>query len=415
MKVTESIDKVLKIAWICHFTTAEIQDIIKPSKKTAQFAPWISNTIKVFEDNPNIELHVIAPHRYIANTKHVLLRGVHYHFFNAGIPFWGRHWPSFFEWDVISNYRHNKRTMKVIVDTIKPDVIHLQGAENAYYSSSILQFLGKYPVVVNIQMINPNFSFGNSRKALLRKKIADTILTRCKHFSIRTETMKNELLSINPSATIHWVRYQVPILQPCDCAKEYDVVFFGRVSKSKGVEDMLKAVSVFAQGRKHVKVCIIGSVSEHYRQSLEKLVDSDKIGISWKGQLFSLDEVYREVCKAKIAVLPTHYDIIPGTIIESMMLGIPVISYKVGSIPELNSDEEAVLLVEKGDILSLANGIGKLLNDNDCLLKQADIGRKAVLKRVNVSNVFNQHLECYVASIEDFQRSKVNNLEKSLS
>jgi glycosyltransferase involved in cell wall biosynthesis len=404
MKVTESIDKVLKIAWICHFTTAEIQDIIKPSKKTAQFAPWISNTIKVFEDNPNIELHVIAPHRYIANTKHVLLRGVHYHFFNAGIPFWGRHWPSFFEWDVISNYRHNKRTMKVIVDTIKPDVIHLQGAENAYYSSSILQFLGKYPVVVNIQMINPNFSFGNSRKALLRKKIADTILTRFKHFSIRTETMKNELLSINPSATIHWVRYQVPILQPCDCAKEYDVVFFGRIGPTKGIEDMLKAVSLYAKQYPGVSLCIIGSVNDDYRRTLEDIVAGSNVKIDWKGQLFSLDEVHREVCKAKIAVLPSHYDIIPGTIIESMMLGIPVVSYKTGSIPELNTEKESVLLVERGDIQGLAINIERLLCNEEFATELANTGRRIVLKRVSSSNILGQHMQCYHEAIEEFNK-----------
>ena len=65
-------------------------------------------------------------------------------------------------------------------------------------------------------------------------------------------------------------------------------------------------------------------------------------------------DVFKEAIKAKICVLPTYYDVIPGTIIESMFMKIPVVAYAVGGIPTLNDNVETVRLVDKYDINGLA-------------------------------------------------------------
>ena len=53
----------------------------------------------------------------------------------------------------------------------------------------------------------------------------------------------------------------------------------------------------------------------------------------------------------------------PGTIIESMLLGLPVISYNTGGIPDLNRNGENVILVEQGDKDKLSAEIIKLLKN----------------------------------------------------
>ena len=140
-----------KIVLLCHFTNNEIQNKIKPYKQIQEFAPWIPMFASAFENQNGIELTIISPHKYISRTKHFKLRGVNYYFYNAHIPIIGRHWPSIFKWDYISYFYFNRLKTRILVKNIKPDIIHLFGAENAYYSSTILQFKKKYPIVITIQ------------------------------------------------------------------------------------------------------------------------------------------------------------------------------------------------------------------------------------------------------------------------
>lgn len=394
--------KKLTIAWICHFSNDLVQEKLKPWKSKAHFAPWISQTIPIFENRQDIQLHIIAPHEFIRGPKEFSHNGVEYHFFNPYIPLWGRHWPGFFKWDEWTNYAYNKRVVKSLVQKIAPDVIHLQGAENPYYSSTILPLLGLYPIVINLQRILLSFLSGKSKRAQIEKEIYD----KARNISIRTETMKQDISSYRPDANIHWVRYQPRILEPLNLDKEYDVVFFARVSKAKGIEDLIDALGIVAKTVPSPKLCIIGGISDAYKAELINRAAKLNLAedITWKGYLQSAEDVYREASKARISVLPTHNDIIPGTIIESMQLGLPVVSYKVGSIPELNVEEESVLLSDLGDIKGLAQNMAKLLTDPVLYDTMSARGIRCIQKRYSGQDVLKQHLDCYQDVILDFKR-----------
>ena len=400
----------MKVAWICRVSDPDINDRLKPLKRTPQISPWISNTANYLSDYDEIELHIISPHEYITGIKRFNRNGVYYYFFNNNIPIWGRHWPGIFKWDIMTNYAHNKRVVRKIIQSINPDVIHLQGAENPYYSSTALQFLGKYPLVVNLQRMSLNFFRGNSKEAVKAVEVEQEILSKFKHFSVRTKKMKEDLLSYNPKAITHWVRYNIPELMPKSLKKEYDLVYFAQIGKTKGIEDTIECLKILKSKYRKVTLCIMGSCSSAYKEYLLKMAEEKGVGdcIVWEGFLPSLNDVHNEAAKAKISILPTHWDIIPGTIIESMQLCLPVVSYKAGSIPELNEDRENVLLSEIGDIEGLANNIIRLLTDYDLYNTIRERGIECIKNRYNNENVFQQHLNCYRDVIEDFHQSKEN-------
>jgi glycosyltransferase involved in cell wall biosynthesis len=398
----------LKIVWICHFTDSQVQSILKPWRKKAQFAPWITYTLRVFEDRNDLELHIVSPHEYISGVKEYEKSGVHYHFFNPCIPIWGRHWPGFFKWDVWTNYARNKRKVRRIVDSIKPEIIHLHGAENPYYSTTVLPLMGRYPIVVNIQRFDKSSFAQNDTRSINEQ----SILTNARNISIRTKTMHNDISEYLPDSRLFWVKYSMPEYRPITVKKEYDVVFFAQVGKAKGIEDLLDAVAILKQHIKNLKMCVIGSVSKSYATYLQEKART--LGISdtiiWKGRLPELSDVHLEASKAKVSVLPTYNDIISGTIIESMQLGLPVVSYKTGSIPELNEDRENVLLSDKGDIDGLANNILRLLTDDELYKTMSRRGIECIRERYSNQNVLQQHLDCYREVIADFHRDKQQKL-----
>jgi glycosyltransferase involved in cell wall biosynthesis len=64
-------------------------------------------------------------------------------------------------------------------------------------------------------------------------------------------------------------------------------------------------------------------------------------------------------------VLPTRGDNLPVSILEAMSLALPVVSTRVGGIPELIVDGVTGLIVEPGDREGLAGAIEKLVRDPD--------------------------------------------------
>ena len=399
----------LKIVWICHFTDPQVQSVLKPWRRKAQFAPWITHTLKVFEDRDDLELHIVSPHEYISGVKEYENSGVHYHFFNPYIPIWGRHWPGFFKWDVWTNYTMNKRVVQRIVRSINPDVIHLQGAENPYYSSTALQFLEVYPVVVNFQRFALDIIQNADEKSETREKIEKELWENARYFTIRTQVMQSEFGSFRPDAKLYWVNYAGAEMPTGSPEKNYDIVFFSRINKIKGIEDLLEAIALLSRGGHEFRACVIGPVSEQYLTFLKE--KARKLGvqnlITWKGVLNSQRDVHIEAQKAKICVLPTHKDVIPGTIIESMQLGLPVVSYKAGSIPELNEERENVLLSDIGDIKGVADNILRLLTDEELYKTMSQRGIECIRERYSNQNVLQQHLDCYREVIADFQNSKI--------
>ncbi len=104
----------LKVVWICHFTNAEIQTLLPLWKQKNEFASWIPNMLAGFENNKDIELHIISPHEYLKRTTKLSLRSINYCFIPFGIPFWHRHWPVFFRFDVFSKYYFFRKKVKCL-------------------------------------------------------------------------------------------------------------------------------------------------------------------------------------------------------------------------------------------------------------------------------------------------------------
>ena len=112
------------------------------------------------------------------------------------------------------------------------------------------------------------------------------------------------------------------------------------------------------------------------------------------------EELFGNAAKAKIYVLPTHYDALPGSIREGMYMKLPVISYPVGDIPQLNKNKDCVLLAEYLDIKDLASKIEILLHDDDLRNKLIANSYSEVATTNDTSYIANQFMETYRSLIK---------------
>jgi glycosyltransferase involved in cell wall biosynthesis len=400
----------IKAVWICHFSNKEIQDILKPKKKVNEMAPWIPFLAKVLEDHNDVELHVVAPHQHIRGIKHFTLRNINYHFFNPNIFFYRWSLLDLYNFNIKTEYIYNKLIIRYIVNKIKPDLIHLQGAENVSYSSSIFQFKDKYPILITIQGFLHKVA-GTECSLLVKKQVECElkIYKTFKHFGIRTETMGKVVKEFNPNAVLHWHGYGIKITLPGNVynkEKKYDLLFFARIDKIKGIEDLLKSISIIKKQKGNINSIIIGSCSNDYMVELKGICRNLGIenNVTWAGFLPAQADVHEAASEARICVLPVQYDMIPGTIIESMLLKIPVVAYNVGSIHEVNEKEEVISLVDKDDINGLVEAVMAILKNEKEYKERAEKGYKRVIEMIDIKNVYADILKAYTEVIADFNQ-----------
>jgi len=386
----------IKVVWLCHFVNKEMKNYFNTTE-TMEMAPWIDNYIKLFKNKNNIQLYIVAPNLYTNKDCTFLFEGIYYYFYS----FRNRYIPK--KAYIISriifsrNYFFIKRKIGKIINQINPDIIHLHGAENPYYSIGILPLINKFPILLTIQGFIRNTS-SKSLEIRQRIRIEEEIIRKCTNFGVRTKEMNETVLALNPKAKLFF--HNNPIIIPeymKGKESDFDIVFFARVCKDKGIEDLLTALIQVKIEIPNVSLTIIGPVNKYYKRKLNKIINSFGLqsNVVWAGFMGNQQEMFKHVIRAKMCVLPTFHDTIPGTIIESMFMKLPVISYSVGGIPELNSVEETVFLVEKNNITMLSNAIISLLHDEQRRFELADKAYNYAIKRFNNNRVVEDIMYAY--------------------
>ena len=399
--------KKMKVVWLCHFSDKEIKGILHPWRDVPEFAPWIVSFINAVENVTPFELHIVAPYLYIGHLREFELRGVYYHFYNPFLPIVGH--PglsikglSYYEY---TNFRKSKKTVFRIVNRINPDIIHVIGAENPYYSAAVLPLVHCYPTILTIQGFISHTKSSITPSISKKIEIEEQVINSIPVCFVRSKAQANSVLEINS---------QMKLVSHMFCSYElkydyipeeklYDLVFFAQISKDKGIVDLLKAMQLIKQRKPDVSLCVIGG------GDFKEYVDlADKLGISdnviWTGFLPSRKDVHFMAAQCRVSVLPTYSDMYPGTIIESMFLGIPMVSYDVDSNPEINEDYEAIRLVKVGDIDALSDSIYDLLINNDECQRLGLVGKKRAYEMFAPSNttMVDQWMKGYQLATELF-------------
>jgi len=94
-------------------------------------------------------------------------------------------------------------------------------------------------------------------------------------------------------------------------------------------------------------------------------------------------------------VLPALYENFPFAILEAQSTGLPVISTKVGGIPEFLTDNKNGLLVDPGDPEQLAQRIMTLLQDPELAEELGRCGRSLVEEKFAWPLITSQVVDLY--------------------
>lgn len=174
--------------------------------------------------------------------------------------------------------------------------------------------------------------------------------------------------------------------------KDFVILFTGRMIKEKGIKELLMAVEKL--NINNLKVIIIGApvfnlnVVTKYQEEVESIINSIKKNVIFTGYI-NYSEIYKYYNLADIAVLPSTWDDpAPLTIIESLTVGLPIISTVSGGIPEYAVNDSAILLDRDDKLVdNIAQSIKKLYESKE-RRKKMSINCKNASKDLTLENYY---------------------------
>ncbi|RMH07662.1 MAG: glycosyltransferase family 4 protein [Nitrospirae bacterium] len=155
-----------------------------------------------------------------------------------------------------------------------------------------------------------------------------------------------------------------------------EILFVGRLDSEhlKGIPYLLGALAQLKQARQDWRLHIVGDgpVRCEYEQMAKDFGLAPHV--TFHG-MKARHEVAAFMQRADLFVLPSLWENLPCVLIEAMACGLPILSTRVGGIPEMVDDETGVL-VTPGNEAALLQGLTHMLDSLDRYDRRA-ISRKA--------------------------------------
>jgi glycosyltransferase involved in cell wall biosynthesis len=324
------------------------------------------------------------------------------------------------------------RKLERLIKKTKPDVAHIH---NIYHhlSPAILPILKKngIPVVMTVhdyKLVCPNYLMFNkgkvcekcsngkyykcfTNKCVKNSYAASFILALEAYFAKLKKYYSDVDLFITPSKFMHdkliengikekKVKFIPNFFDPGNfnagkrnAENEKYFLYFGRLSKEKGVDILVKSLQYI--NFEDYKLKIVGSGEE--KENLEALADGLSLGnkvefVDYKNG----EELHNLISRAEFAVVPSiWFENAPYSILEAFAFGKPVIGARIGGIPEMIKENETGLTFEAGDERDLAAKIQYILNNRGLADKLGKNAKSFLEDHFNPENYYQEIASLY--------------------
>lgn len=164
------------------------------------------------------------------------------------------------------------------------------------------------------------------------------------------------------------------------------LVVAGRLVPLKGQDVLLEAFARLAGDYPELHVVLAGPLEDLAYVKRIRLPAGGKAGE--RIHVLGLrTDVARLLRAADVAVVPSRHEALPLSVIEPLLLGVPVVASDVGGISEILPGESAPCLVPPEDPGALALAIERILRAPEEAARKANVARLAALDRYSVESM----------------------------
>ena len=175
----------------------------------------------------------------------------------------------------------------------------------------------------------------------------------------------------------------------------FHLLFLGQIQRAKGIFDLVDVVKAHKTEYGGKLILDIGGGMFEVEQ-LKKIIDDNHLDgmVKFHGWVSGDDKIML-LNTADAFILPSYTEGVPISILEAESYGLPVLSTRVGGIPEIVGDGENGFLFTPGDKIAMKADIDKLLADRDLRRKMGKSSRGKAAKNLP------SHIESVLTSLYD--------------
>lgn len=141
--------------------------------------------------------------------------------------------------------------------------------------------------------------------------------------------------------------------------------YIGRLQKDKGVKEFIDSIPIIVENCNRIKFLIGGDgdlydwVKQETNQ-IKRKYGCEIITTGWIPE----NEFMNYLCNLKFLILPTkHAEGLPTIVLEAMAAGVPIISTRMGAIPDVIIDERTGFVLDDNSPEAIANKVLSVWDD----------------------------------------------------
>lgn len=271
----------------------------------------------------------------------------------------------------------------------KPEIVHIHSSFGpSFYRKLPFIYMAswaKIPIINHVHGSEFNLLYTNASDK--KKKLVEKVWGKCTAFVALSNFWKETFSVIVPKEKIVIIKNFSII---ADNIKKNNinnqVLFLGAINKMKGCYDIPEVVALIKKEIPEITFVIAGKgdIEEVKEIAKSKNVEKNLIFLGWiKGE--EKDKILRE---SDIFFLPSYTEGMPMSILDAMGYSLPIISTKVGAIPEIVHNGENGYIYDPGDVEGFAESITLLLQNERDLLAAGNKSLEIVKEKYSL----NKHI-----------------------
>jgi glycosyltransferase involved in cell wall biosynthesis len=286
---------------------------------------------------------------------------------------------------------------------IRPSIVHHSGVQCCVYGSAAA-LDKKFPMVNAITGLGYIFTSGNLRTRLLRHGMVWLLrwLLNRKHSFVLVQNPDDRatLLGIgikpNRMTLIPGSGVDTEALQPLpEPDGPITFGFAGRLLVDKGIRALVAAHDILRSQGHELNLIIAGNPDAANPASVSRSEVEQWIGrpgITWLGYIDDIVSLWR-MCH--LAVLPSHREGLPGSLLEAAACGKPLIATDVPGCREIVIQDQTGILVPVENPSALAQAIMRLAESQPLRARYGAAARQLVVDKLSAKIIGRSIVELY--------------------
>ncbi len=276
------------------------------------------------------------------------------------------------------------------------DIIHIQSWWNlvAVFSALICELRGWKYIITPRGMLSPYTYQSSIVKKIIHLFIGNYLLKHSViHATASDEAIKIEALNSKYFIQVvpNYASIDIPVIERKN-NEVLQLLFLSRIHPKKGLDILIKSLPLL---QTEVHLNVVGDGDKEYVESLKRIALKFKVAdkITWHGGIYDQAK-FTMYAHCDLMVLPSHDENFANNVLESLMLGTPVIvSDNVGLAIFVRNNNLG--WVFKGGEVQLADAISKAINDVAQRKKINSGSREIVLREFNHKILTEKYLAIY--------------------